>query len=281
MRDEHISRAEAARRTAGIAALCGLAIAWLVALPYARVQGPQIAALLGAAMCAAVRVAAALAVADGRTGRAAWRGAVALGVVAASGWLVTRAVAVPGVAEDAGRWTSSVGLAVIVLAVAVVVLGVWGARTPRGVATLRRLVATGAVAAALAPCAGMLLVALGPAPGHHHGSAAASIGPHRFHTGSAIPSTAGFRPGFGGHAGHYVYANATRAHLPPWALALALAAAGVVVSTTRGAPRPRAAPEPGQANLAAPAQGVGPAAAAHAGPGPAAAPPPPAPGRPP
>src|SRR4051794_34454429 len=138
MRDEHISRAEAARRTAGIAALCGLAIAWLVALPYARVQGPQIAALLGAAMCAAVRVAAALAVADGRTGRAAWRGAVALGVVAGCGWLVTRAVAVPGVAEDAGRWTSSVGLAVIVLAAGVVVLGAGAAGAPPGAPAPRR-----------------------------------------------------------------------------------------------------------------------------------------------
>src|SRR5919199_1193366 len=103
MRDEHISRGEATRRTAGIAVLCGLAIAWLVALPYARVQGPQIAALLGAAIVAAVRLAAALAVAGGRTERAAWRGAVALGAIAAGGWGVTRAVAVPGVAEGAGH----------------------------------------------------------------------------------------------------------------------------------------------------------------------------------
>src|SRR3954470_11727935 len=123
MGDERISRAEAARRTAGIAVLCGLAIAWLVALPYARVQGPQIAALLGAAICAALRVAAALAVADGRAGRAAWRGAVALGLVAGGGWLVTRAIAVPGVAEDAGGWTTGVGLAVIALAAGVVALG--------------------------------------------------------------------------------------------------------------------------------------------------------------
>src|SRR5919202_3513473 len=100
MRDERISRGEAARRAAGIAVLCGLAVAWLVALPYARVQGPQIAALLGAAILAAVRLPAGLAVAGGRAGRAAWRGAVALGLAACGGWIVTRAVAVPGVAED-------------------------------------------------------------------------------------------------------------------------------------------------------------------------------------
>src|SRR4051812_29380698 len=74
MGDERISRAEAARRTAGIAALCGLAVAWLVALPYARGQGPQIVALLGAAICAALRGAAGLAVADRRAGRGAWGG---------------------------------------------------------------------------------------------------------------------------------------------------------------------------------------------------------------
>src|SRR4051794_31255502 len=249
MGDERISRAEAARRTAGIAVLCGLAIAWLVALPYARVQGPQIAALLGAAICAALRLAAALAAADRRAGVAAWRGAAALGAVAAGGRGVTRAVAVPGVADDAGRWTSGVGLAVAAAAVVLVVLGVAGGGGPRrrgGAAALRPLAAAAGVTLALAPGAAMLLVALGPAPGHHHGSAAASIGPHRFHAGSAIPSTPGFRPGFGGHAGHYVYANATRAHLPRWGLALALAAAAVFVSTAGGALRPRAGPLPAQ-----------------------------------
>src|SRR4051794_2152113 len=254
MRDEHISRAEAARRTAAIAALCGLALDWLVALPYARVQGVQIAVLLGAAICAALRLAAALSVADGGSGRAAWRGAVALGVVAGSGWLVTRAVAVPGVAEDAGRGTSGVGLAVVVLAAGVVVLGAGAAGAPRGAAALRRLVTAGAVTLALVPAGAMLLIALGPAPGHHHGTAAASISRHRSHTAVSSPSSAAvFRPGFGGHAGHYVYPNATRAHLPPWALALALAAAGVFVSTAGGALRRQAAvAEPRQGAAAAP-----------------------------
>src|SRR3954470_3630214 len=165
MGDERISRAEAARRTAGIAVLCGLAIAWLVALPYARVQGPQIAVLLGAAICAAVRLAAALAAPDRSSGRAAWRGAAALGALAMGGWVLTRAVAVPGVAEDAGRWTSSLGLAVAAAALALVALGAAGAGGPRGrggVAALRPLAAGAAVALALAPGAAMLLVALGP-----------------------------------------------------------------------------------------------------------------------
>src|SRR4051794_31641026 len=158
MGDERISRAEAARRTAGIAVLGGLAIAWLVALPYARVQGPQIAALLGAAICAALRLAAALAAADRRAGVAAWRGAAALGAVAVGGWVLTRAVAVPGVAEDAGRWTSGPGLAVAGAALALVALGVAGAGGARGgggVAALRAPAPAAAGALAPAPRAGV------------------------------------------------------------------------------------------------------------------------------
>jgi copper transport protein len=255
MRDEQISRGEAVRRTAGIAVLCGLAVAWLVALPYARVQGPQIAALLGAAIAGALRLAVALAVAGRGGGRAAWRCTVALGAVTTMGWIVTRATPVPGVAEDAGRWTSPVGLAVMGLATVVAALGLAGAGVPPSPA--RRLRAAGgaaAVAVALTPGAAMLLVALGPVPGHHHGSAAASIGPHRFHTGSAVTPPRAFRPGFGGHAGHYVYANATPPHLPPWALGLALGAAAMFVSTAAGALRRRvvAASAPGVDAAAAP-----------------------------
>src|SRR4051794_35784687 len=244
MGDEWISRTEAARRTAGIAVLCGVAIAWLVALPYARVQGPQIAVLLGAAICAAVRLAAALAAPDRSSGRAAWRGAAALGALAMGGWVLTRAVAVPGVAEDAGRWTSSLGLAVAGLALTLAALGVAGAGGPRRRSpALRPLAAGAAVALALAPAGAMLLIALGPAPGHHHGTAAASISRHRFHTAVSSPSSAAvFRPGFGGHAGRYGYPNATRAHPPPGAPAPAPGAAGAFVSTAAGGPPPPPAP---------------------------------------
>src|SRR4051812_50019789 len=110
MGDARISRAEAARRTAGIAVLCGLAIAWLVALPYARVQGPQIAALLGAAICAALRLAAALAAADRRAGVAAWRGAAAPGAPAAGGWGPPPPGGGPRGAGGAGRGASGPGL---------------------------------------------------------------------------------------------------------------------------------------------------------------------------
>jgi copper transport protein len=229
---------EAALRTAAVAGLCGLAIVQLVALPYALVQGPQIAAISGAAIAGALWVASALATAGEDGGRAAWRGTTALSALTGCGWLVTRAVAVPGVPEDAGHWTSPLGLAAAALAAVLVGLSVAALGRPR---TLRPLAAAVGVSLALAPPAALLLVALGPPPAHQHGLAANSISPHRFHaaTGASPADAARFRPGFGGHRGRYVYANAARPHLPPWALALALGAAAALVASAGGALRRR------------------------------------------
>ena len=171
---EPISRREAALRTAAVAALCGLAIVQLLALPYALVQGPQIAAISGAAIAGALWLARALATAEADGGRAAWRGTIALSVLAGCGWVVTRAVAVPGVPEDAGHWTSPIGLADAVLAVVVLGLSVAALGRPRA---LRPLAAALAVGLALAPAAALLLVAFGPPPAHQHGLSANSISP--------------------------------------------------------------------------------------------------------
>jgi copper transport protein len=241
---ELITRREAALRTAAIAGLTGLAIVQLAALPYSLVQGPQIAAISVAAIAATLRLAFALATAGASGGRAAWRGTAVLGGLISGGWFVTRAVAVPGVAEDAGHWASRPGLACAGLGIGLVALGAAGAGVPRRRRGLRALAGTAAVSLALAPAAALLLVALGPAPAHRHGLAAASIGPHRLHAAtaaSAAADAARFRPGFGGHSGRYVYANATRAHLPAWALALGLGGAAVFVSLARGALRRRVA----------------------------------------
>jgi hypothetical protein len=86
------------------------------------------------------------------------------------------------------------------------------------------------------------LAAFGPPPAHHHGTAPAAARPaHPVHAAAVDPSAAAarFRPGFGGHAGRYVYANATRPHLPRWALMLALGAAAAAVSLAAGALRRR------------------------------------------
>src|SRR3954469_13733107 len=175
---EPITPREAALRTAAVAALCGLAIVQLLALPYALVQGSQIAAISGAAIAGALWLARALSVAGANEGRAAWRGTIALSALAGCGWLVTRAVAVPGVSEDAGKWTSPIGLAGAALAVVALGLSVAAVGRPRA---LRPLGAALAVGLALAPAAALLLVRLGPPPAHRHGLSANSISPHRLH----------------------------------------------------------------------------------------------------
>jgi hypothetical protein len=237
---EPITRGEAARRAAAIAALCGLAIVQLAALPYALVQGPQIAAVSGAAIAGALCLAGALRDAGADGGRVAWRRTIALSALVAGGWIATRAVAVPGVAENAGRWTSPVGLAGAGLALGLLVLGVAALGLPRA----RSILAAVAVAVALAPPAAIVLSALGPAPAHHHDVTAGLPGPHGAHAVASSSRAARFRPGFGGHSGHYVYANATRPHLPAWALALALAAGAVYGSAAAGVLFERARPDP-------------------------------------
>jgi copper transport protein len=255
-----MTKREAALRAVAIAALSGLGVVHLVALPYARLQGPPIAAVCAAAIAASLRVAWSLATAGEREGRAAWRAAVALGVLTCGAFVVTRAVAVPGVAENVGQWTGGLGLVAVALAVSLltasaIAMAEAGGRAValRRRAGLRRVVGATAVGLALAPGAAIALVGLGPAPAHHHGLAPNSISAHAFHTAAVDPSaaTARFRPGFGGHAGHYVYPNATRPHLPPAALALAIGAAAAFVWLARASLAGRAtlpgkpAPPPG------------------------------------
>src|SRR3954470_10842239 len=155
---EPITPHDAVRRTLAVAGLCVLAIVQLLALPYALVQGAPVAAVCAAAIAGALWLARGLV----NGGRGAWRGTVALSALVSMGWLMTRAVAVPGVPEDAGHWTSPLGLAGAALAVGLLGLGV---------ATVgpRPLAGTLAVGLALAPMAAVPLSALGPPPAHVHG----------------------------------------------------------------------------------------------------------------
>ena len=85
---------------------------------------------------------------------------------------------------------------------------------------------------ALAPGAGALLVALGPGPAGGEktisGGATSHVHVHATAQGS-------FRPGFGGHAGHYVYPNARPPQLPSWGLALPVGLAAGATYLAAGA----------------------------------------------
>jgi hypothetical protein len=252
-----IPRREAVLRTSGVAALSGLAVVQVVALPYALVQGVRVAVVCVAVAVAALGLAAGLATAGADAGRAVWRGAVVLGALTLAGWLVTRAVAVPGVPEGAGRWTSAVGLSATATAAAMVWLGGRGMGVPRGWHALRGPAVSVLVALAAMPLGAIALAGIGPAPtsvsAHHHGVAPATIARHPRHVAAA--PVAAFRPGFGGHTGHYVYANATRPHLPPWALALVLGAAASGTRLAAGSLARRSGAAPAIAREAHPREG--------------------------
>jgi len=236
---EAISRGEATRRTAGVGALLGLALVHVTALPYSLVQGRQIAAITVAAIAAALCLACALGRCGVAGGRVAWRLAGALGVLTGVGWVLTRTVAVPGVAEERGQWAAATGLLGVVLAAALVALAAAGAGLPDARGALR----TAGVSVGLVPVAAIALAAAGPPPAHHHGLGPATVLPaghgHRRSAASPGVAAAAFRPGFGGHAGRYVYANARRPHLAAAWLALALGVAAMAASMAAGALRAR------------------------------------------
>ena len=218
-----LTRRQAGLRTAAVAALCGLALVQVIELPYNLAQARQVAALSVLALAACLGLAAALA---GGGGRAPWAAAAAIGAIVLGGWAASRALAVPGLAAGAGHWTSTPGLASAALGLACVVLAAAGSGLRPSRAAAAGVVKALALVAVLAPAAGIVLVALGPGPSGGETTIAEGTEGHVHLHGAGAAVT--FRPGFGGHAGHYVYPNALPPHLPPWALALAVGTAALL-----------------------------------------------------
>lgn len=240
---ERISPREATHRMAAIACLAGLALLQVIALPATLARGataaPAVVAIVG---CAGV--AALLLFADEARARRAWVGVAAVGFAVLAGWLVPRMIVLPGVEGLPGRWTTAAGLASAALALgAISVAAVAMGRRP-GQRVAADLAGAAAVIVCLAPSAAVLLALLAPPAAATHAMAAshAAHGPGAAepqHSAAlhavAVASRQAFRPGFGGHAGHYVYPNAVPPHLPPWALAIALGAVCGFLSLAAGA----------------------------------------------
>jgi copper transport protein len=237
-----LTRREVALRSAAVAGLAGLALVQVIELPSGLAQGRHVGVLSALLIGVYVAVARVLACGSETSGGAAWQAAAAVGGLVVAGWAVTRAVAVPGLAAGHGQWTTAPGLASAALGATCVVLAAAGrgARPSRGHALT--LVKAAALVAALGPAAGALLVALGPGPrgGESTISGAAEGHPHVH----AAPGAVTYRPGFGGHAGHYVYPNAVSPHLPGWALALAVGVAALLTYMAVAALRSQSAPAP-------------------------------------
>ncbi|HEY0345951.1 MAG TPA: copper resistance protein CopC [Solirubrobacteraceae bacterium] len=240
--DPMLSRREVVLRSAAVAGLAGLALVQVIELPAGLAQGRHVAVLAGLLIGVCVVVARVLACGSGTSGGAGWRALAAVGALAVAGWAVTRAVAVPGLATATGDWTTAPGLAGAALGTACVALAAAGGGAQPSRTAALALVKAAALVAALAPGAGALLVALGPGPRGGESTISEASPAHVHAHAHAAPGAAAFRPGFGGHAGHYVYPNAVAPHLPAWALALAVGAAALLTYLAIAALRGRAAP---------------------------------------
>jgi copper transport protein len=224
-----ITARQAALRAAAVACLIGLALVQSVELSYTLARGGALGALSGLLIAGCLGLSLALVVAGADEGRAAWRAVAGLGAVVLAGWALTRLAAIAGLAASAGHWTTRPGLASAALALVAIVLAAAGAGARPTRALARSVVTAVCTLIVLSPGATALVVALAPGPSGEHGAAEAHA--------HAVAQPA-FRPGFGGHAGHYVYPNAAPPHLPSWALALVIGAAaaflyGAVAALTR------------------------------------------------
>ena len=218
MTPARLSTREVALRTAAVAALTGIALVLAIELPWTLAQARHLGVLSALAIATCLGLATALTVARGATAPAPWRAVAALGGAVLAVWVATRAIAVPGLAATAGHWTTVPGLAACALAAGCLAIAAVGSGARPGRETARGVAAAVAIALALAPGAGALLAALGPGPAGGE-QAIAGGGTAHVHV-HAAGAQAAFRPGCGGHAGHYISPNARPPQLPSWAMAL-------------------------------------------------------------
>ena len=175
-----------AAETLGALCLLGVAATHLLDVGHKLEEAPY----MGAAFIVLIggSIAAALLLLDGRRAPIAWRIALALSLGAIVGYLLSRSIGLPQLADHVGRWADPAGLAALTFEVASVLL------------------ATGAVAripsdrmapAAFSLAVGVLgLAAVAAGAAHPHGTGGHGEGHH----GAAGTHEAGAR-GLGGH-GH-------------------------------------------------------------------------------
>jgi hypothetical protein len=126
-------RRQAPLRLLGILALAGVAVAHAVDLGAHVDHAPYLAVLFCALIAACALLALALAV-EWRT-HAAWAAAVAASAGAIGGYVVSRTVGLPGIADHVGDWGEPAAVAAIVCEAAVVALGcfaLWSAHRATG-----------------------------------------------------------------------------------------------------------------------------------------------------
>jgi hypothetical protein len=235
--DTVLSRREATLRSGATTCLAGIALVQAIELPILFVQGRQLAVLSMAGMVLCVALGWALAAAPADAGARLWRLIAATAVLVLAGWAAPRAFAVPGLSSGRVAWGTMPGLVSGGLGAICLVLAVAAVRPSRAAA--RGLATAAVVLIALAPGAGVLIVALGP--GTAGGETVLSSGGH-IHAHGSGEAAIEFQALPGG-GGHYVYRAVATPHQTPLALALLVTMAfvfvygAVVYLRRRSAPR--------------------------------------------
>ncbi|MFL6063529.1 MAG: hypothetical protein ACJ72G_02530 [Friedmanniella sp.] len=211
--DTALTRREATLRSAATTCLAGIALLQAIELPPLFAQGRQVAVLSLLAMGICIVLGWLLAAGPADAGRQLWRVVAGISGLVLTGWVVQHAVAVPGLASDAGNWLSMPGL--ISGGLAAICLGVAIVAAPPTRAGIRGLAAASAVCLALAPVAAIGVVGLGP--GTAGGETVLASGGHLHSHGSPENSIV-YRDG------RYVFKTTTPPRTTPVGLGLMLAA---------------------------------------------------------
>ena len=234
-----LSRREATLRSAATACLVGIALVQAIGLPFLLRQEQQLAVLSIATMAVCVGLGLMLAATTAATARQVWRAVAAAGVLVLAGWAAPRVFAVPDLTASQGKWTAMPGGLCAVFAVVVLGLAVVAQRPTRG--SIRGLLTAAAVMLALAPGAGVLLVATGP--GTFGGETVLAAGAH-IHSHGSPENAIVFQPLPGGQGGHYVYKTVAAPRQTGFEVALIVAAGLIFIYGAVGFLRRRVT-EPG------------------------------------
>jgi hypothetical protein len=236
--DTALTRREATLRSAATTSLAGIALVQAIELPSLFAQGKQLAVLSLAGMAVCVALGLSLAAGPAGAARQVWRVVAAAGGLVLAGWAVPHAFALPGIAGDTGHWDSVPGLVCAVLAAACLALAVAAVRPRR--ATMRAVAGALAIALALVPATGVVLVALGPGTTGGETVLASGGHQHSLHSHGSPENSIVFQPLPGGKGGQYVFRTQAPPHQTAVGIGMMVAAAFVFTYGAIGYLRRRA-----------------------------------------
>jgi hypothetical protein len=123
-----LTPSDAMLRLAGMGALTALAVTHLWALPHKLAEATYMAVLFGGLIVSAMAVALALVEGGAVVARWAWLAGAGLALAALSGYVLTRTVPLPQLADHVGHWQDPLGLASLIIEASIIALAPLGIR---------------------------------------------------------------------------------------------------------------------------------------------------------